>query len=54
MVSMTLISLISDPIGSDAPKDYYEKEPCVGGSRIVFESDSEKATFEIASSMSWG
>ena len=31
--------------GLDATKDYYQQEPCVGGTKIVFKSDGEKTTF---------
>ena len=31
--------------GLDATKDYYQQEPCVGGSKISFKSDGEKTAF---------
>lgn len=31
--------------GLDATKNYYQQEPCVGGTKIVFNSDGEKTTF---------
>jgi hypothetical protein len=31
--------------GLDATKNYYQQEPCVGGTKIVFKSDGEKTTF---------
>jgi hypothetical protein len=31
--------------GLDAAKDYCQQEPCVGGTKIVFESDGEKTAF---------
>ncbi len=31
--------------GQDATTAYYSEEPCVGGKKIVFRSDSEKTTF---------
>jgi len=31
--------------GLDATRDYYLKEPCVGGSKIIFKSDREKTVF---------
>jgi hypothetical protein len=31
--------------GLDTTQDYYQQEPCVGGSKIVFKSDGEKTTF---------
>jgi predicted ATPase len=31
--------------GQDATADYYQQEPCVGGTKIVFKSDGEKTTF---------
>ena len=31
--------------GIDATKNYYQQEPCVGGTKIVFKSDGEKTTF---------
>jgi predicted ATPase len=31
--------------GIDATKDYYQHEPCVGGTKIVFKSDGEKTAF---------
>jgi hypothetical protein len=31
--------------GLEATKNYYQQEPCVGGTKIVFKSDGEKTTF---------
>ena len=31
--------------GQNATVAYYDKEPCVGGSKIVFKSDGEKTNF---------
>ena len=31
--------------GLDATQNYYQQEPCVGGSKIVFKSDGEKTAF---------
>lgn len=31
--------------GLDATKNYYQQEPCVGGTKIVFKSDGEKTAF---------
>lgn len=31
--------------GHNATRNYYQQEPCVGGSKIVFKSDREKTTF---------
>jgi len=31
--------------GLDSTKNYYQQEPCVGGTKIVFKSDGEKTTF---------
>jgi hypothetical protein len=31
--------------GQEATADYYQDEPCVGGSKIVFKSDADKDTF---------
>jgi len=31
--------------GLDATRNYYQQEPCVGGTKIVFKSDGEKTTF---------
>jgi predicted ATPase len=31
--------------GLEATKDYYQEEPCVGGSKIIFKTDGEKTTF---------
>lgn len=31
--------------GLDATKNYYQHEPCVGGTKIVFKSDGEKTAF---------
>ncbi|ABB39292.1 hypothetical protein Dde_2495 [Oleidesulfovibrio alaskensis G20] len=31
--------------GLDATKTYYQQEPCVGGTKIVFKSDGEKTAF---------
>jgi hypothetical protein len=31
--------------GLDATRDYYQQEPCVGGTKIVFRSDGEKTAF---------
>jgi hypothetical protein len=31
--------------GIDSTKNYYQQEPCVGGTKIVFKSDGEKTAF---------
>jgi hypothetical protein len=31
--------------GQEATKNFYQTEPCVGGSKIVFKSDGEKTAF---------